>query len=147
MFPYYRRSALMWYLLLGGRWLGLLLGLLALITVVVFAIGYRERLNQIIEYHNGYKRFLYLLTNAVNPSSEKLSERYIRNLAQRLGIKIYKLSAYGKGYRLVIENLPASKVIPFLAGLEKAGKVERFEMTDNTGEGNFYTTVVVSITY
>ncbi len=130
------------YLLLGRRWVYIALGIFAALLATFFAFSYRKTLGDIERIHNGYKEFLLLLQRAQKPKGH-LDEGYLRRVARMLGLNIFKLQTAEGGFRIVFKNLPATKVIPLLAALERAGRIAKFELTDNSGKGNFYAVIVV----
>jgi hypothetical protein len=116
-------------------------------SFAVFLFQYNSARERIVSEHNDYKRFLYLLGRAERVKTEPLSEKLVRKIADGLGLKIYKIEQSGGYYRIVIQNLTAPKVIPFLKRLGEYGKVVKFDLVDNSGRGQFFATIVVSTSH
>ncbi len=116
----------------------------ALVLGTLFVSQYFKERTKVEQIHTKYKEFLYLLENAKGLNTKPLTEREIRNILNSLGLKVKKLTKSGGSFRIVLESLPADKVIPLIDRLERAGGViDRLELVDNTGKGNFYAVIVV----
>jgi hypothetical protein len=131
-------------LLLGRKIYATVAVVFAFVLGTLFVSQYFKERTKVEQIHANYKEFLYLLENAKGLNTKPLTERKIRDILNSLGLKVKKFTKSGGSFRIVLESLPAGKVILLIDRLERAGGIiDRLELVDNTGKGNFYAVIVV----
>ena len=130
---------------LTRRLLVILFGGLLLISGVLLYRNYSDVRNTLIEAHNGFKNFLYLLHNTPRVERKNLTGEEINRIVRRLGIILKEFNKSGEKAILKFDNVEASKLAELLFYLERYGEIEKFSAVDNTGRGNFYVEVYLNL--
>ncbi len=119
-------------------WAYTLAGVLLLILSVVFFMDYRELRDFINTEHAKFKEFVFLLNNVERKKKLPLTESAIRNVLERYGLELKRISEITNGYEVEVKEAEANILPRIIKDLENYGRIIELEAVDNTGTGRFF---------
>jgi hypothetical protein len=128
--------------LINRKILYVVLGIFLTFLGLFYYSKYSSVREDINNYHNEFKRFLYLLENAEAPQY-KVGKETLLQISSHL--KLEKINKVGNTYELVFSSVPANRLVFLIYRLEKYGEIEEISAVDNSGKGFFHLRIVLKL--
>ena len=125
-------------MVLKRSWAYLFSGVLLVVLVFVFFSDYKELRNFVNVQYLKFKEFFFLLNNLERKKKLPLTEVAIRNVLERHGLELKRISEITNGYEVEIKEVRANVLPRLIKDLENYGVISELEAVDNTGKGKFY---------
>ncbi len=125
-------------MVLKRSWAYLFSGVLLVVLVFVFFSDYKELRNFVNVQYLKFKEFVFLLNNLERKKKLPLTEVAIRNVLERHGLELKRISEITNGYEVEIKEVRANVLPRLIKDLENYGVIFELEAVDNTGKGKFY---------
>ncbi len=125
-------------MVLKRSWAYLFSGVLLVVLVFVFFSDYKELRNFVNVQYLKFKEFFFLLNNLERKKKLPLTEVAIRNVLERHGLELKRISEITNGYEVEIKEVRANVLPRLIKDLENYGVIFELEAVDNTGKGKFY---------